>query len=103
MSALFEDAVAQWSEIRDQWLADVEVLYLEGEKTTRGHLLNKRGRAAGIDARTLFYGPEVRVKAYASPELVEFFAQHGRLTYREYEAAVLAERTCYCHRQDGAA
>lgn len=103
MSALFADAAAQWSQIHDQWLADVEALYLEGEKATRGHLLNKRGREAGIDARTLFYGPEVRVNAYASPELLEFFAQHGRLVYRDYEAAVLAERVCYCHREEGAA
>jgi len=34
-------------------------------------LLNARGRAAGIDPRSLFYGPAVRVRAYASTELAD--------------------------------
>ena len=48
-------------------------------------LLNARGRAAGIDPRSLFYGPAVRVRAYASVELIEWFARAGRLTYAEFE------------------
>lgn len=50
-----------------------------------GYLLNQRGTDAGIEAMTLFYGPAVRVKAYASEELVNWFQENGRMTFQEYE------------------
>jgi len=89
MSAVFTAAAEQWNQIHADWLNAVEQLYLQAEAETRGHLLNKRGRDAGIDARSLVYGPEARVTAYASDELREFFAKHGRLTYAEFESQAL--------------
>ena len=43
-------------------------------------MLNAAGKKAGIDERTLFTGPASRVRRYASPELLEYFARHGRPT-----------------------
>lgn len=103
MSAIFADAVDQWRSIRSQWLDAVEQLYLEAENVTRGHMLNRRGREQGIESRSLFYGPAQRAYLYASDELVEFWREHGRLPYADFEARVLAERQCYCHQDGGAA
>jgi hypothetical protein len=65
-------------EVYRQWLA--------AESVTRGNMLNRAGRSAGIDERTLFTGPAARVRKYASPELREFFEQHGRPTAAAYRA-----------------
>ncbi len=54
--------------------------WLLAENETNGNMLNKAGRAAGIDDRSLFTGPESRVAKYASPELLEFFDTHPRPT-----------------------
>jgi hypothetical protein len=54
--------------------------YLMAEAQTRGYMLSKAGRQAGVDERSLFTGPESRVVKYASPELLEWFAEHGRPT-----------------------
>lgn len=59
-------------EVYRQWLA--------AENATNGYMLNAAGKRAGIDERTLFTGPASRVRRYASPELLEYFARHGRPT-----------------------
>jgi hypothetical protein len=59
-------------EVYRQWLA--------AENATNGYMLNAAGKKAGIDERTLFTGPASRVRRYASPELLEYFARHGRPT-----------------------
>jgi len=76
---------------RDRWAADrasqqsdraaiAEVSYLLAEEATRGNMLNKRGRALGVDERSLFTGPEARARAYASEELIEHWRTHPRPT-----------------------
>jgi len=64
------------SEYRDE----VYRQWLEAESATNGYMLNKAGKRAGIDERSLFTGPESRVIKYASPELRDWFAVHGRPT-----------------------
>jgi hypothetical protein len=54
--------------------------YLAAEAATNGYLLNRAGLAAGINERSLFTGPEARVRKYASPELLDYFSTHGRPT-----------------------
>lgn len=54
--------------------------WLTAEAFTNGYMLNKAGKNQGIDERTLFTGPESRVKKYASPELIEYFESHPRPT-----------------------
>jgi len=54
--------------------------WLRAEAETNGFMLNKEGRARGIDERSLFTGPESRVVKYATPELIEFFESNPRPT-----------------------
>jgi hypothetical protein len=63
-------------EVYRQWLA--------AENATNGYMLNAAGKAAGIDERTLFTGSGARVNKYASPELREYFAAHGRPTRESF-------------------
>jgi hypothetical protein len=46
--------------------------------------LNEKGRAAGIDAESLFTGPVSRVKKYGSEELNAWFAVNGRHTLASF-------------------
>jgi hypothetical protein len=64
------------SEYRDE----VYRQWLTAEAETKGYMLNREGRARGIDERSLFTGPESRVARYASPELIEFFESNPRPT-----------------------
>lgn len=66
---------------------------LEAEDATRGNLLNKAGRAAGIDAASLFTGNRARARKYASEELLRWWEQHPRRTYAEYRAEVMGDST----------
>lgn len=54
--------------------------WLKAEAATNGYMLNKAGQRAGINERSLFTGPESRVRKYASPELMDWFEGHGRPT-----------------------
>ena len=54
--------------------------FWQAEAATNGYMLNKEGKRADIDPVTLFTGSEARAKKYASPELYEWFQNHGRPT-----------------------
>lgn len=56
---------------------------------TRGSLLSKRGRAAGVSTETLFRGPLSQVEPYASEELRSYWARHGRLTWSAFRFELL--------------
>jgi hypothetical protein len=43
-------------------------------------MLNRAGKAAGIDERSLFTGPESRARRYASEELLNHWQSHPRPT-----------------------
>jgi hypothetical protein len=60
--------------------------YLDAEDDTRGVLLNRRGAARQIDPQQLFSGPAHVAYAYASDELKEWWAAHGRMTQAEFIA-----------------
>ena len=88
-SPTFAQAARAWSHMREEF-----ELYLEAQvdaalDACAGVLLNAEGRAAGIDPRTLFYGPWARAKKYASEELIDFWAQAGRTTVSEFERTYL--------------
>jgi len=60
------------------------------------------GRAArGIDERSLFTGPESRVRKYASPELIEWFASHPRPTRVSWFGSAAARRAHLAGRRIG--
>lgn len=83
--SLISDAVAEWRECRAEYDDTLYAQYEAAEEATRGAMLNARGRARGIDAFTLFMGPERRAFAYASEELVEHWAAHPRVTFAAFE------------------
>lgn len=89
--------------VYDEWLA---LSYLAAESAANGHLvnaagLNRRvnGKPAPVSARSLFLGPTARAAKYATPELLEFWETHPRLTLAQFTAQVTrsdsraAERT----------
>ncbi len=85
-SAVFATAIAEWRAIRADYELYLQAAFLAAEEATRGKLLNRRGRRAGVDAYTLFMGPAVRAYAYASDELIEHWRTHPRVTFEQFEA-----------------
>lgn len=78
--------------LREEHHLAVHAAYLDAERETRGHMLSREGRAAGVDPRTLWTGPEARARKYASEELRAYFDQHGRLTAGEWRRRSAQER-----------
>jgi hypothetical protein len=75
--------------------------WLQAEAATRGVMLNKAGQRAGIDERSLFTGPESRVVKYASPELFEWFEEHGRPTRAAFLGSARERKLYYAGRRIG--
>lgn len=75
-----------------EWFDFAHAQYLAAESATRGNLLNKRGRAAGIEPFSLWQGPESRAMAYASWELAEFWQKSPRCTVQRYRDQLAAAR-----------
>lgn len=90
--SIIGSAFMDWREVRADYEDVREAAYMRAEEATNGALLNARGRAAGIDPASLFMGPARRAYAYASPELVEHWEQHPRVTYAEFERRQVRER-----------
>lgn len=86
MSTIFATAARQWRTVRAEFENYREGAYLRAETACNGALLNERGKRAGINAYSLFIGPEVRALAYASEELVEHWRQYPRMTFAQFEA-----------------
>jgi len=80
-------------EVYRQWLG--------AEAATNGYMLNKAGKAAGIDERSLFTGPEARVRKYASPELFEWFENNARPTRASWFGSSYSRRAHLAGRRIG--
>lgn len=65
------------------------VNYLKAEKATRGNMLNRAGKAAGVDPLELFTGPVSRARRYASEELQRWWTRNGRMNLTQFKAQVL--------------
>lgn len=76
--------------------------WLQAESETNGYMLNKAGKAAGIDERTLFTGPQSRVAKYASRELRDYFDAHPRPTRVSWFGSAYARRAHYAGQRAGA-
>jgi hypothetical protein len=89
-----EDAEREYrDEVYRQWRA--------AEAATNGYMLNRAGLREGIDERSLFAGPESRVRKYASPELIEWFESHPRPTRVSWFGSAAARRTHLAGRRIG--
>jgi hypothetical protein len=91
-------ALAQWRETRAAYQDYLEAQYAAAVDATNGNLLNARGKAAGIHGHTLFMGTTARAHAYASPELLEWWAVHGRLTFQAFAEQHLEDPDMAPHR-----
>jgi hypothetical protein len=78
------DAVA-----RSAYKDEVHRSVLDAEAATNGYLTSPEGKRKGIDGWSLFTGTEARARRYASPELREYWDQHGRLTFDDFKAMLL--------------
>lgn len=81
---------------------EVYRMWLQAENETNGYMLNKAGKAAGIDERSLFTGPQARVAKYASRELRDFFDAHGRPTRVSWFGSAAARRAHLAGQRAGA-
>jgi hypothetical protein len=89
-----EDAEREYrDEVYRQWR--------DAEAATNGYVLNRTGLREGIDERSLFAGPESRVRKYASPELIEWFESHPRPTRVSWFGSAAARRTHLAGRRIG--
>jgi hypothetical protein len=62
--------------------------FLQAEEATRGHLLNRRGRALNVDPASLMAGNAKRMEAYASDEFKGFIgATGGHMSFARFKAA----------------
>lgn len=79
--------------IRRMYAEMVAMAYLQAEEDTRGNLLSRAGRAAGIDPATLWSGTSARARKYASDELKQWWEEHGgRITVAEFAAQFSGDR-----------
>jgi hypothetical protein len=89
-----QDAEQEYrDEVYRQWRA--------AEAATNGYMLNRTGLREGIDERSLFAGPESRVRKYASPELIEWFESHPRPTRVSWFGSAAARRAHLAGRRIG--
>ncbi|MER5783746.1 phage minor capsid protein [Streptomyces mobaraensis] len=79
-------------QVRAMYQEHVYAAWLEAETELRGHLLNRKAEAAGIDPRTLFTGPSHVAYARASEDLIRWWADHPRLTLAEYTEQITGVR-----------
>lgn len=85
MSVIIRAAFAQWRECRSEYNEHLYAAYTRAEEATNGALLNAEGRAADVDALSLFMGNEARAHRYASPELLEHWESFPRVTFEQFE------------------
>ncbi len=85
LGAIFDQAVATWKACRADYADYLEAAYVAAETETGGQLVNELGKSRGVDPFTLFSGTEVRALAYASPELLDYWARRPRMSFSEYE------------------
>jgi hypothetical protein len=69
---IFSRRIERAEEVDRSWAA--------AEAATRGNMLNRKGRAADIDERSLFTGSEAVARRYASEELLNHWQSHPRPT-----------------------
>lgn len=78
-------ALRDWRAARAEFQVYLEAQYARAQEDLGPHLLNARGQARGVDTFSLFYGPRCRADAWASEELRQWWDDHGRLTFQDWE------------------
>lgn len=90
MGALWDWYKAERAKVRASYEEYLACSYEAADADCKGVLLNRLGRAKDIDPESLFEGPFSRVEKYASEELYQWFDEHGRIPYGDYENSWVA-------------
>lgn len=85
LSPILRDAFEHQRRLREEFRTHRLHAYIAAETHTNGCLLNAEGRARGIDPMTLFIRNRAYAYRYASEELRDWWEQHPRVTFPEYE------------------
>lgn len=77
----------------------VEQDYYAAENSCRGHLLNNLGKRAGVDPASFWYTESVaHVRKYASEELLAWFDECGRATWKALHESIIDGGHFIAHR-----
>ncbi|MDR6867882.1 hypothetical protein J2Y69_002490 [Microbacterium resistens] len=90
MATIFIRAVEEYRLLRDEYEVVLIAAYERAVEATRGAMVNRRGRAAGISDWDLFTHNGSYARAYASEELIEHWAQYPRPTFSAFERQMVA-------------
>lgn len=74
--------------IQRAYREQVYLQFVAAEEATNGYMVTKQGRVRGIDPITLFSGPSVRARKWASEELKRWWADNPRVTFTEFQASI---------------
>lgn len=92
VSVIFERAAELWQQCRADYDVYLEAAEHAAEVATNGYAVNARGQARGYTLRLLMVSGPLVVRAYASPELLDHFEDHPRITFATYERAWFDDR-----------
>ena len=68
----------------------VEAEYVRAENACRGHMVNHKGSRAGVDPASFWYTESVAyVRRYASEELLAWFDENGRATWKALHESII--------------
>ncbi|MEV6329634.1 phage minor capsid protein [Streptomyces sp. NPDC051909] len=82
------------AEIREMYREHIYLQMIAAEDYTRGFMLNRKARAAGVDPFSLFSGPAHVAYARASEDLIRFWEEVSpRITLAEFTEQVTGVRT----------
>jgi hypothetical protein len=87
VSVIMTEALHRWRSMRDEFELYRESAYQQAHVACKGVLLTKDAASAGVEAYSLFIGPEARALRYASEELRTWWETHPRVTVAQFEAA----------------
>lgn len=85
MSVIFDNAVSTYSRCRQEFEDYLQHAYAKAEEATRGRMLNRKAEHKGIDSYSLFLSNQSRANAYASEELRDYWREHPRMTFEQFE------------------
>lgn len=85
-----EQAARDRRRVQQEWMDLQHAQYLAADAATRGNLLSREGRKAGVSEFALWTGPEALARRYASWELNEFWDANPRVTVTEYRRQLAA-------------
>jgi hypothetical protein len=80
-------------QISEMYREHVYAMWLDAENELRGHLLNRKAEASGVDPISLWSGPAHIAYARASDDLKAWWQDHPRITLAEYTEKVTGVRS----------